>query len=189
MFSRPFLAIMALVAAPAASEARVKITVDLSSQTMNVDSSGGSYSWPISSAREGYVTPRGAYGVQSLQPMHYSKKYHNSPMPHSIFFNGGYAIHGTYDLGNLGRPASHGCVRISPTHAATLFALVREEGATINIVGSAPSNATPRPVVAEAAPQPVGRAEQMPRRARDARVVQQTQQDPIARIFGAIFTR
>jgi len=148
---------MAMIAAPAACEARAQITIDLSTQTMKVAASNASYAWPISSARGGYVTPRGTYGVESLQAMHYSKKYHNSPMPHSIFFHGGFAIHGTYDLANLGRPASHGCVRLSPANAATLFALVRQEGATIEIVGS-PANATFARRAAPVAAAPVSRA-------------------------------
>jgi hypothetical protein len=124
---------------PLSAEARVHISIDLSSQTMEVRSSGGeSYNWPISSARSGYVTPRGVFSASSLQPMHYSKKYHNSPMPHSIFFHGGFAIHGTYEMRSLGRPASHGCVRISPAHAAILYAMVKAEGATITISGSPP---------------------------------------------------
>ena len=50
-------------------------------------------------------------------------------MPHAIFFiKDGHAIHGSFDLKNLGRPASHGCVRISPKNAATLYALVKENG-------------------------------------------------------------
>ncbi len=50
-------------------------------------------------------------------------------MPHSIFFmKDGHAIHGSYDLKNLGRPVSHGCVRISPENAATLYELVKENG-------------------------------------------------------------
>ncbi|WP_294538867.1 L,D-transpeptidase [uncultured Rhodoblastus sp.] len=131
--------VLALFSAPLAARAKVRITVDLSSQQMDVLSdSGSSYSWPISSARSGYVTPRGVYSAVSLQTMHRSKKYHNSPMPHSIFFHGGYAIHGTYETASLGRPASHGCVRISPANAAMLFSLVRAEGATIEIVGSPP---------------------------------------------------
>jgi hypothetical protein len=130
---------IALLTVPLAAQAKVHITVDLSSQKMDVaTSNGASYSWPISSARSGYVTPRGVYSAVSLQTMHRSKKYHNSPMPHSIFFHGGYAIHGTYETRSLGRPASHGCVRISPSNAATLFSLVRAEGATIEIVGSPP---------------------------------------------------
>src|SRR5437660_9943413 len=49
-------------------------------------------------------------------------------MPHSIFFHGGYAIHGSYEVSRLGGPASHGCVRLRPSEAATLFRLVQEHG-------------------------------------------------------------
>jgi hypothetical protein len=177
------------LAAPAICEAKVQITIDLSRQTMDVNGAGGSYSWPISSARSGFVTPRGTYGVQSLQPMHYSKKYHNSPMPHSIFFNGGFAIHGTYDLANLGRPASHGCVRISPANAATLFALVRQEGATIRIVGDA-SNATYVRNVDPESAAPASRlaapraAEARPPRATPVRIASTQTASPLEMIFG-----
>ena len=131
---------LAMVAAPAS--ARVKVAIDLSNQRMYVTSSSGSYVWPISSARAGFVTPRGSYAPTSLQRMHYSRKYHMSPMPHSIFFRGGYAIHGTYATGALGRPASHGCVRLAPGHAAALYAMVQREGATISISGSPPHSKT-----------------------------------------------
>ena len=92
--------------------------------------------WPVSTARRGYYTPSGTFYPYSYQPMHYSKKYDNAPMPHSIFFSGGYAIHATPHTGNLGRPASHGCVRLSPSHAATLYGIVKNdrEGTTIRIV-------------------------------------------------------
>jgi lipoprotein-anchoring transpeptidase ErfK/SrfK len=46
-------------------------------------------------------------------------------MPYSIFFHGGFAIHGSYEISRLGGPASHGCVRLHPTNAAALFALVQ----------------------------------------------------------------
>ncbi len=55
-------------------------------------------------------------------------EYYNSPMPHSIFFYGGFAIHGTYEIARLGGPASHGCVRFDPQNAATLFGIVEREG-------------------------------------------------------------
>jgi hypothetical protein len=139
LFTRLIAFIAMVLVAPMAAQAKVNISVDLSSQRMNVQSdSGASYSWPISSARAGYYTPRGTYRPTSLQTMHRSKKYHNSPMPHSIFFSGGYAIHGTYAVRALGRPASHGCIRISPANAATLFSLVRSEGAVIQIYGASP---------------------------------------------------
>ncbi len=142
---RIFFVVLALFGAsfvmPAAAQAKVQIHIDLSSQRMTVNSSSGSYVWPVSTARSGYVTPRGSYAPTSLQRMHYSRKYHMSPMPHSIFFRGGYAIHGTYSTGALGSPASHGCVRLAPGNAAALFAMVQREGARISISGSPPNRA------------------------------------------------
>jgi hypothetical protein len=138
-----FAALCGLLACAALSggaEARVRVNVDLASQTMYVNSAEGSYAWPISSARSGYSTPRGVYHVQRMEAMHRSHKYHNSPMPHSIFFSGGYAIHGTYEIAALGAPASHGCIRLSPQHAAALFQMVKHEGADIAINGSAPAS-------------------------------------------------
>ncbi len=130
-----------LAAGMCPAEATVRIHVDLTSQTMQVQSdSGVSYVWPVSTARRGFVTPRGSYGVQSLQRMHLSRKYHNSPMPYSIFFRGGYAIHGTYSVGALGRAASHGCIRLSPGNAALLYEMVQAEGARISITGSSPAD-------------------------------------------------
>lgn len=120
------------------AQALVRIHIDLSGQQMHVESNEGSYDWPISSARSGFHTPNGSYAPTSLQRMHYSKKYHMSPMPYSIFFRGGYAIHGTYETRWLGHPASHGCVRISPQHAELLFHMVQAEGARISISGTPP---------------------------------------------------
>lgn len=125
--------------APAAALARVDIQVDLASQTMRVTTpGGGAYRWAISSGRTGFRTPTGVYGAQRLARMHYSSKYDDAPMPHSIFFRGGYAIHATSSVGLLGRPASHGCIRLSPANAAQLFAMVKQHGARIAISGGAP---------------------------------------------------
>ena len=131
------LALAILLAAPSYACAHVEINIDLTSQTMTVHSgSGETYVWPISSGRAGYPTPRGVFRPSAMYVMVHSAKYDNAPMPHSIFFHGQYAIHGTTAVGNLGRPASHGCVRISPSNAATLFAMVERQGAEIRIVGS-----------------------------------------------------
>ena len=133
-----FLLMAMFFASVGAAYATARIHIDLSTQTMHVDSSSGSYSWPVSTARAGYSTPRGYFAPTGLQRMHYSRKYHMSPMPHSIFFRGGYAIHGSYATGMLGRPASHGCVRLSPGHAAMLYQMVQNEGGAISITGSPP---------------------------------------------------
>jgi len=141
VFWRGFLAALVLTAclfSMKGAEAAVQIDIDLTRQQMNVVAQSGSFTWPISSARSGYVTPVGRYSPYSLQTMHYSRKYHMSPMPHSIFFAGGYAIHGTYSVSQLGRPASHGCIRLSPGNAAKLFTMVKAEGASISISGEPP---------------------------------------------------
>src|SRR5579884_3236471 len=124
------------------ANADVVIRVDKSTQRLSVAVDGvPRYEWPVSTARWGYNTPNGVYHPQRLEKTWYSRKYDMSPMPHSIFFDGGYAIHGSYEVSHLGRPASHGCIRLSPSHAATLFALVKEHRADTRIVvtGSRPS--------------------------------------------------
>ncbi len=137
MGSYALFALAVLIAAPTYAYAHVEINVDLSSQTMTVHSgSGETYVWRISSGKAGHATPNGVFRPRAMYAMVHSAKYGNAPMPHSIFFYGQYAIHGTNAVGNLGRPASHGCVRISPANAAMLFAMVQRQGAEIRIVGS-----------------------------------------------------
>lgn len=126
---RLVLAFCLLVAGPALANATVVARVNLSTQTMHVSVNGvPQATWAVSTARRGYRTPSGSYRPYMLKRMHYSSKYHNSPMPHSIFFSGGYAIHGSYEIRNLGRPASHGCIRLHPSNAAQLYGLMQRYG-------------------------------------------------------------
>ena len=126
-FSYLLAAALSLAAVPAS--AGVVAQINNSSQRMHVYVDGAlAYSWPVSTARRGYRTPAGSYRVQRMARMWYSRKYHMSPMPHSLFFRGGYAIHGTYSVRQLGRPASHGCVRLHPANARTLYGLVQSYG-------------------------------------------------------------
>ena len=106
------------------------INIDKTKQKMAIFLGGlQKYEWPISTGRTGYSTPSGTYTATSMNEIWYSKQWDNAPMPHSIFFiKDGHAIHGSYDLKNLGKPVSHGCVRISPENAAKLYALVDENG-------------------------------------------------------------
>ena len=66
--------------------------------------------------------------AQWLSRYHRSLKYHYAPMPWSVFFHGGYAVHGTTEVCNLGRPASHGCVRLHPDNGRIFFQLVQTAG-------------------------------------------------------------
>lgn len=120
--------LFAMLALPAfASE--VYVLVDIPTQTMTVRVDGAvRHTFPVSTGRAGFTTPAGAYGVERMYRKYHSKKYDGAPMPHSIFFHQGYAIHGTTDLKRLGTIASHGCVRLHPDNAKMLFALVQDIG-------------------------------------------------------------
>ena len=114
-----------------AANERVVATISLSDQRMNVTVDGRStYAWKVSTARKGYVTPTGSFKPTRMHEMWYSRKYDNAPMPHSVFFNGGYAVHATNAIKRLGRPASHGCVRLHPNDAADFYRLVETFGPT-----------------------------------------------------------
>ncbi|MEM8877540.1 MAG: L,D-transpeptidase [Pseudomonadota bacterium] len=118
-----------MLAAPAPVEAGVVAKIDLSQQRMRVYVNGHhKYTWAVSTGRGRYRTPTGSYSVKRMHARYFSRKYNNSPMPHSLFFRGGYAVHGTNHISALGRPASHGCVRLHPSNARTLFNLVRRHG-------------------------------------------------------------
>jgi len=124
-----FVAIATLFFSLPADAASVEAKISLSNQRMYVSVNGvRKYSWAVSTARSGYRTPTGTFRPQRLARIHYSSKYDNAPMPHSVFFYGGYAIHGTNAVGSLGRPVSHGCVRLAPGNAATLYSLVSKYG-------------------------------------------------------------
>jgi lipoprotein-anchoring transpeptidase ErfK/SrfK len=122
-------AFAALMFAVPASAATVEARVSLSNQRMYVSVNGvRKYTWAVSTGRSGYGTPTGSYRPQRLERSWYSRKYDNAPMPHSVFFRGGYAIHGTSAVSRLGSRASHGCVRLAPGNAATLYSLVSKYG-------------------------------------------------------------
>jgi hypothetical protein len=124
-----------------AAQAKVAITVDKNNQLMTVAVDGVErYHWPVSSGLPSYETPGGSFRTFRMEEDHFSKEFDDAPMPHSIFFTKiGHAIHGTDSVNRLGSPASHGCVRLSRANAATLYALVKEQGVlntTVTLTGS-----------------------------------------------------
>ena len=135
------IAFLASLSAVAAAE--IRITVDKNAQRMTVTVDGiERHSWPVSTGLEDYATPTGAFTPSRMARQHYSREWDNAPMPHSIFFtDAGHAIHGSNAIGRLGQPASHGCVRLAPRNAETLFRLVLAEGlenTKIDITGTDP---------------------------------------------------
>ncbi len=129
-----FATVFAMLTTSALSEGRfgqsgILAKIDLSAQRMKVYQNGRlKYTWKVSTGRSGFRTPLGTYKPTRMYKRYFSKKYYNSPMPHSIFFRGGYAIHGTDAIKRLGRVASHGCVRLHPANAAKLFSMVNRSG-------------------------------------------------------------
>lgn len=118
-----------MLALPAIAQAQIVAKINLSNQRMDVYVDGSPrYTWPVSTARAGYRTPTGTFKPTALVRYHRSTIYSGSPMPYSIFFLRGYAIHGSYETKYLGRPASHGCIRLAPSNAAALYSLVQRHG-------------------------------------------------------------
>ena len=121
--------VAALLALIGPAHADLVIHIDKSAQRMMVQRNGVQGPvFVVSTGRRGFGTPEGVFRPNRLERKWFSRRYYNSPMPHAIFFYKGYAIHGTNYLSQLGGPASHGCVRLHPANAATLFAMVRQEG-------------------------------------------------------------
>ncbi|MCF3935727.1 L,D-transpeptidase [Acuticoccus sp. M5D2P5] len=104
--------------------------VSLSQQVLTIVYKGKAIAtWQVSTGRAGYRTPTGSFRPMRMYREYYSKQYDDSPMPNSVFYDRGYAIHGSYDTGSLGRPASHGCIRLHPADAEKFFDLVVTVGA------------------------------------------------------------
>jgi hypothetical protein len=147
-----------LLFASGAAQAKIAITIDKNAQLMTVAVDGVErYQWPVSTGIPSYETPNGTFQTFRMEEDHYSKEFDDAPMPHSIFFTKiGHAIHGTDSENRLGTPASHGCVRLSRAHAATLYALVQKDGVlntSVTLTGSSQIALArnPRPRAATAA--------------------------------------
>jgi hypothetical protein len=120
----------ALAKTPSPVASSIVINIDKTKQQMTIFLDGVErYNWPVSTGKAGYSTPSGTFTAMSMNEVWYSKEWDNAPMPHAIFFmKDGHAIHGSYEVKTLGKPVSHGCVRISPQNATTLYALVVKTG-------------------------------------------------------------
>jgi lipoprotein-anchoring transpeptidase ErfK/SrfK len=121
-------ALLAISAFPAFS-AVVEARVDLSEQRMTVYQHGvPKYTWPVSTARRGKVTPVGTWTAKWVSRNHRSSRYNNAPMPYSVFYSGNYAIHGTNQVKRLGSPASAGCIRLHPDNARVFYNMALDVG-------------------------------------------------------------
>lgn len=85
----------------------------------------------ISTGRRGYRTTPGTYSILEKRVRHFSNLYDNAPMHYMQRLTwAGMAIH----AGRVtGRPASHGCIRLTTSFAKQLFA-VTSVGTTVVVV-------------------------------------------------------
>ena len=128
MFQILLLAVLGLLAVPHSAHANIMIIIDKGAQSMSVIVDGDRrWVWLVSTGRKGYATPEGSFKALRMEEVHNFQR-EEAPMPHVIFFTEHHAIHGTYEVRQLGTPVSHGLVRLSTQSAATLFALVRQRG-------------------------------------------------------------
>jgi lipoprotein-anchoring transpeptidase ErfK/SrfK len=133
-------ALAALLIIPGELSAEILVQVDKSAQRMTVSVDGElKHTFVVSTGLAG-GPPSGTYRPQRLERKWNSRLFNWAPMPYSIFFDGHYAIHGTTQISKLGRRASKGCVRLHPSNAEILFALVqkRKFAETRIVIGSGP---------------------------------------------------
>jgi hypothetical protein len=120
---------LAALFATASAHAELLIHVNKTLQQMTVTVDGQPrYVWPVSTGGVGHDTPSGEWKPFRMEKDHFSKEWDDAPMPNSIFFTmEGHAIHGTFESKNLGKPVSHGCVRLSRANSEILWKLVKEQ--------------------------------------------------------------
>jgi hypothetical protein len=178
-----------LLLAGQAARADLLIKIDKSDQRMTVTRNGQQlYVWPVSTGGSGYETPSGTFKPFRMDIDHTSDEWNNAPMPYSIFFTTtGDAIHGTYEVRHLGRPVSHGCVRLSVQHAALLWNLVKREkmaNTRVVLTGAIRNAAPPPPVAGAPNGRSVARARPTPLYADDPRYGTPPRYEPRSSYYG-----
>lgn len=100
------------------------IDIDLSDQTLTAYQDNTSVLQAVvSTGTRYYPTPTGRFAIQrKYQATHMSGPGYSLPnVPYTMFFVGGYAIHGTYWHNNFGTPMSHGCINMRTEEAKWLY--------------------------------------------------------------------
>ncbi len=77
----------------------------------------------VSTGKAETSTPVGSFEVQSKHRVARMQgdDYDIPDVPYTMYYSGGYAIHGAYWHRSFGTPVSHGCVNVAPDHARWLF--------------------------------------------------------------------
>jgi lipoprotein-anchoring transpeptidase ErfK/SrfK len=100
------------------------IEVDLSKQRLAARKGNTIVkAFQVSTGTSRTPTPRGTFRIYAkYRKVRMRGPGYNLPnVPHTMYFVGGYAIHGTYWHNNFGHPMSHGCINLSKKNAAWLY--------------------------------------------------------------------
>lgn len=117
------------------ARADVLAHVDLSEQRLHLYVDGEKKdTWKISGGKKPGWTHTGTFRPQFLSRNHRSRLFRGAPMPYAVFYDSHWAVHGTTAIKRLGKPASHGCVRLHPKHAAIFFNLVAKQGKKNSVI-------------------------------------------------------
>jgi lipoprotein-anchoring transpeptidase ErfK/SrfK len=81
------------------------------------------YAVVISTGKDGTPTPTGTFAIQSKHEIARMQgpDYDVPDVPFTMYYYGGYAIHGAYWHNNFGTPVSHGCTNVAVNHAEWFF--------------------------------------------------------------------
>ncbi|MDP5018442.1 L,D-transpeptidase [Anabaena sp. UHCC 0187] len=100
------------------------IQIDLSKQNLIAwEGNKPVYAITISSGKKSTPTLVGTFKIQTKlkKTRMRGTGYDVANVPHTMYYQGGYAIHGAYWHKRFGTPVSHGCVNLAPDHAKWVF--------------------------------------------------------------------
>jgi lipoprotein-anchoring transpeptidase ErfK/SrfK len=81
------------------------------------------YAVVVSTGTDAHPTLPGSFAVQSKHRTARMRgdDYDVPDVPYTMYYSGGYAIHGAYWHRRFGTPVSHGCVNVAVNHAKWLY--------------------------------------------------------------------
>ncbi|WP_414567201.1 L,D-transpeptidase [Nostoc sp. CCY 9925] len=100
------------------------IEIDLSEQRLRTwEGKKLVHSYRISAGKRSTPTPIGRFRINSKYRTHRmrGRGYNIPDVPYTMYFYGGYAIHGAYWHNRFGTPVSHGCVNLPVKQARNLY--------------------------------------------------------------------
>ncbi len=100
------------------------IEIDLSDQHLFAwEGKNKTFTAIISTGKEKTPTYPGIYAIQRKYPLDrmIGDDYDIADVPHVLYYDRGYALHGAFWHNNFGNPVSHGCINLPLSNAQWLF--------------------------------------------------------------------